>query len=97
MFPSAGESYFTSILEELVSSMFVKLKMGRADWTIPEFVVGITTSEVYQLNLVKQELDEYVETVKLANNSNIKLKKKYYLLTKLWPLLNPLENSPDLT
>lgn len=95
MTPSAGEMYFTSILDELVSEMFVKSRMGQADWTLTLFANLL--SKTKYVKHIEKELKLYAEAVNTATKSNIKLKKKYYLLNNIWLSLNPPVSSPDLT
>lgn len=86
-YKSAGEMYFTTILEDILQQMFVELGMGRADWDLTH-ELRVALSENPKIKVVVDLLKSYDHNILLAESQFIKLKKKYYSIYKLWQSLN---------
>lgn len=73
---------FEETLDQITKQLFVRLKLGLADWDIDD-KLRVALQEPTRLNLIQDIVKSYDETYDMSVKSNTKLKDKYKTLYKL--------------
>jgi hypothetical protein len=70
------------VLEQLITQIFVRLKLGLADWDFNAKLRSVLQEPIF-LNEIKDLLEKYDKTFDKSIKSNLQINEKYKTLYKL--------------
>jgi len=81
-YPDNNRHLIETTLEGAINQMFVRLKMGLADWDVND-TLRSALQEPDHLDKIKDLINKYDKTFDVAKASNTEIKDKYKYLYKL--------------